>query len=84
MVSDKIWSIRTKCFHLNCQAKNVFPSDVERTVGVPRLRVMKHFVGIIFFMAIFTQNIETVMPEKSADPEGVLFYHKIFRLICRL
>ena len=34
MVSRKIWSIRTKHFHQNkMTGKNVFPNDVERTVG---------------------------------------------------
>ena len=32
MVSDKIWSVRTK-YEIKHQAKTVFPSDVERTVG---------------------------------------------------
>ena len=35
MVSDKIWSVRTKDFHLKenaKQKKNGFPRDVERTV----------------------------------------------------
>ena len=37
MASDKIWSIRTKYFHLklNAKQKNAFPSDVERAVVFP-------------------------------------------------
>ena len=43
MVSDKIWSIRTISFKLKRQAKNVFPSDDERTI-----------VGILFLQAEYS------------------------------
>ena len=34
MVSDTILSVRTKYFHINkMSSKNIFPSDVARTVG---------------------------------------------------
>ena len=83
MVSDKIWSIRTKHFHLkyNVKQKNIFPNDVERTVSIRTPQLLTIF-WLKFECTIYFWMLCLKIARWEANSASHLGLHCLPRPVC--